>query len=239
MLEIPDTLTLRAIYAHGLFPMAEERDSDELFFMDPEERALLPIHDIHISRSLKKFMRKTDYTVTVNQDFEAVINACADQYKGRTDTWINKKIQDVFIMAHQDGFAHSIEYRLGGELMGGLYGLSVGGIFCGESMFSRSDNASKVALIHLCARLDIGGYSVLDAQYENEHLKQFGLNIVPKDDYIAILEQYRLLETDFLQEGASEEAILEFYFANRAERAAELKASTQLDPDSEHPQAQL
>lgn len=202
-------------YAHGLFLMADDRDTPAHWYT-AEQRGQLPITSLHIPRSLKKYMRKTPYHITINQDFEAVIKACAAQTTERTETWINEEIEQSFITLHQQGHAHSVEYRdETGQLLGGLYGLSLGGTFCGESMFSRSPNASKIALIHLCARLYKGGYKILDTQFKNDHLGQFGIYEISHQNYLAELHRHLTIQTDFLLHGINEKEILEEYWQHR------------------------
>ena len=139
---ITPELLLRA-YRSGIFPMAEHRDDPELFWVDPRQRGIIPLNGLHISRSLARRLRRDDYSVTVDQDFEGVIDACAD----RQETWINQEIRSLFIELHERGIAHSLEVWMDGELAGGVYGLEVGGAFCGESMFSRRRDGSKIALL--------------------------------------------------------------------------------------------
>jgi leucyl/phenylalanyl-tRNA--protein transferase len=219
---LPDILL--NIYAQGLFPMAENAQALHIDFYRPEMRGQISIDDLHIPRSLKKFMRDTEYTITINQNFEDVIDGCAttdSTKKDRENTWINPVIRDSFIAAHKAGYAHSVEYRLDGELMGGLYGLSVGKIFCGESMFSRAPNASKTALVHLCARLYESGYRVLDTQYTNPHLEQFGVYEVSGESYEDMLKEYAFVPADFILEGRDEAAILRSYFRARQSRRSQ------------------
>ncbi len=186
--KITPEMLLRA-YAIGIFPMAEARNDPELYWIDPEQRGILPLDDFHIPRSLKKTVRqalaggKDQFRVTCDQAFERVIEGCAAPAPGRNQTWINETIfelcRQLFLMGH----AHSVEVWLGDELVGGLYGVSLGGAFFGESMFSRATDASKVALVHLVARLRYGGYSLLDTQFVTKHLGRFGAQEIPRDDY--------------------------------------------------------
>lgn len=183
----PDLL-LRA-YRLGLFPMAESRNSLALHWLDPEARGILPLHGLHISRSLMKILRGKRFTVTANQAFAAVIAACAKARAGRPETWINHEIERLFIGLYRLGFAHSLETWEDGRLVGGLYGASLGGAFFGESMFSTSSNASKVALAHLVARLRLGGYTLLDTQFITDHLVSLGAIEVPRPTYHILLAQ--------------------------------------------------
>lgn len=181
---------LYAEYREGRFPMAETAD-DPFLIVTPHERGLLPIKDLHISHSLKKTLKRAPYEVRVDTAFDAVITACAEPQPDRPETWINSDILLLFNELHRQGHAHSVECWDGDTLVGGLYGLAVGGVFCGESMFSRATDASKVALVHLCKRLEAGGFSLLDAQFHNPHLEQFGLYTLPQDAYVARLYELR------------------------------------------------
>ena len=180
--------TIIKAYAMGLFPMAESHDSKEIRFYDPDVRGLIPLDDtlgsgLHIPRRLQRRVRQHPYDITIDQDFTAVISACAAPRANRTDTWINTDIRRLFIALHRMGFAHSVEVWHQGNLVGGLYGLSLRAAFFGESMFSRQTDASKIALVHLMARLRHGGFQLLDAQFTNEHLKQFGVKDVPRAEF--------------------------------------------------------
>ena len=186
IMEVTPELVLRA-YRAGLFPMAETRRGHRLYWLDPERRGVLPLDRFHLPRRLLRTVRSGPYTVTTDQDFAAVIAACATSAPGREDTWINPDIERLFSLLHRQGHAHSVECRLDGALVGGLYGVSLGGAFFGESMFSRARDASKVALVHLVARLRAGGYQLLDTQFTTSHLEQFGTEEVPRDDYKRLL----------------------------------------------------
>jgi len=186
IMEVTPELVLRA-YRAGLFPMAETRRGNRLYWLDPEKRGVLPLDRFHLPRRLLRTVRSGPYTVTADQDFPAVIAACATSAPGREDTWINPDIERLFSALHRQGHAHSVECRLNGALVGGLYGVSLGGAFFGESMFSRARDASKVALVHLVARLRAGGYQLLDTQFTTSHLEQFGTEEVPRDDYKRLL----------------------------------------------------
>ncbi len=185
-MEVTPELVLRA-YRAGLFPMAETRRGNRLYWLDPERRGVLPLDRFHAPRRLLRTVRSGPYTVTSDQDFRDVIAACATSAPGREDTWINPDIERLFSALHQQGHAHSVECWLEGVLVGGLYGVSLGGAFFGESMFSRARDASKVALVHLVARLRAGGYQLLDTQFTTSHLEQFGTEEVPRDDYKRLL----------------------------------------------------
>ena len=180
--------TLIKAYALGVFPMADAHDSDDIRFYDPEVRALIPLDDavgrgIHIPRRLRRTVRKTPFNVTIDHDFPAVIKGCAELADDRTDTWINKDIQALYIALHKMGFAHSIEVWDNNRLVGGLYGVALRAAFFGESMFSRATDASKIALVHLMARLKAGGFQILDAQFTNPHLVQFGITEISRDAF--------------------------------------------------------
>lgn len=187
-LQITSELLLRA-YRMGLFPMAETRNSATLHWLDPEARGILPLHGLHISRSLAKKLRSNRFHVTSDTAFQDVIAACAQVKPDREETWINHEIERLFIELYQLGFAHSIETWENGQLVGGLYGACLGGAFFGESMFSRATDASKVALVHLVARLRLGGYTLLDTQFLTDHLASLGAIEVSRAAYHALLAQ--------------------------------------------------
>lgn len=170
-------------YAMGLFPMAESRDDDEFWWFDPPRRGQLDIASLHIPDKLRRSVLKHPYEIRVDTAFADVIDACAETRKVQAETWINKPIRDIFVTLHQMGFTHSVEAWQDGKLVGGLYGLALGGVFCGESMFSRATDASKICLVHLCARLWKAGFTVLDTQFVNDHLTQFGCYEIAKEQY--------------------------------------------------------
>ena len=184
--EITADLMLRA-YRHGLFPMAETRGGERLYWLDPERRGILPLDKFHVPRRLARTVLSDLYTVTVDQDFPATIAGCAEPAPGRDDTWINPQIERLFSELHRLGHAHSVETRQDDQLVGGLYGVAIGGVFFGESMFSFARDASKVALVHLVARLRLGGFRLLDTQFVTAHLAQFGAEDLARDDYKARL----------------------------------------------------
>src|SRR5664280_2986941 len=191
----PEVL-LRA-YACGIFPMAESADGPTLFWVEPEMRGLIPLDGFRVSSRLGRTVRSGAFTVTVNTAFKAVIAGCAAPQPGRDDTWINKRIRDLYVGLHEIGHAHSVEVWDNDELVGGLYGVSLGRAFFGESMFHRARDASKVALVHLIARLRAGGYRLLDTQYVTEHLKTFGAVEVGKRRYHRLLEDALIGDADF------------------------------------------
>lgn len=171
------------LYGHGLFPMAESADSAELLWFDPDMRGILPLDHFKLSRSLRKFVLKSPFEIKITSDFEQVIRKCAEATSERPDTWINSEIINLYTSLSKCGFAHSVECWHEGVLVGGLYGVAIGGAFFGESMFSRTSNASKVALVHLIARLNGTGFQLLDTQFNNDHLQQFGCLEIPRDLY--------------------------------------------------------
>jgi len=180
-------------YASGYFPMATSRKSNALEWFYPEMRGVLPLDNFHIPRSLAKFMRKSPFIITTDKTFEQVIRNCANIDESRDSTWINDEIIKLYCQLHANGFAHSVEcWQQDGReprLVGGLYGVAIGGAFFGESMFSKVSNASKVALVHLVGLLRKSGYTLLDAQFINEHLLQFGIEEIPRDTYLARLDR--------------------------------------------------
>lgn len=185
--ELTSAMMLRA-YRNGLFPMAETRDSARLYWLDPEQRGVLPLETFRIPRRLGRTVLSGPYEVTADADFPGVIAGCATPAPGRDETWINPQIERLFTRLHAEGHAHSVETWLNGALVGGLYGVAIGGVFFGESMFSVARDASKVALAHLVARLRLGGFTLLDTQFVTAHLKQFGATEIPRDTYRALLE---------------------------------------------------
>lgn len=204
-------------YKQGLFPMAYNAGSPFIHWVCPPMRGQLPIADLHIPRSLRKTLRKGEFTVTTDKAFEAVIALCGESVKTRPETWINDPIRKAYTQLFYDGYGHSVEVWRGRELVGGLYGLQIGAAFFGESMFSRASDASKIALVHLCARLWKGGFSMLDTQFVNDHLQQFGVYEIPHRDYIKQLREAVRQEADFGLWGADEGSILEDYLKTRAQ----------------------
>jgi leucyl/phenylalanyl-tRNA--protein transferase len=183
---ITPEILLRA-YSIGLFPMAESADDPEIFWVEPELRGVLPLDTFHVSKSLAKTIRHKPFDIRFNSDFDAVITACAEETAGRPSTWINRTIKGLYSTLHRMGHAHTVEAWEGDELVGGLYGVSLGSAFFGESMFSRRTDASKICLVHLVKRLREKGFSLLDTQFTTEHLKTFGAIDVQKDDYARML----------------------------------------------------
>jgi leucyl/phenylalanyl-tRNA--protein transferase len=195
--DIFDLEELLACYRRGVFPMADARDDDRVFLIDPQRRGVIPLDDFHVSKRLARTVRSARFSVTVDTDFHGVLEACAAAVPGRTETWINHAIQRMYEALHRQGRAHSVEVRLDGVLVGGLYGVSLGGAFFGESMFSRARDASKVALVHLVARLIAGGYRLLDTQFITEHLTQFGTVEIGRQVYRRRLDEALAVDADF------------------------------------------
>jgi len=182
-IDITPELMLRA-YRAGLFPMAESRGGDRLYWLDPERRGIIPMDaGFHVPKRLLRTTLSGPYRVTANADFAGTIAGCAAPAPGREDTWINPEIESLFLSLHRQGHAHSVEVWEGERLVGGLYGVVLGAAFFGESMFSRARDASKVALVHLVARLRLGGFTLLDSQFLTEHLAQFGAHEIPRAEY--------------------------------------------------------
>ena len=186
MTDITAELVLKA-YTYGVFPMAKSRGDTDVFWVKPKLRGVIPLDQFHVSRSLRKRLRRGDFQVTVNKDFAGVMAGCAESKESRPDTWINDRILALFMELHDAGLAHSIECWKDGELAGGLYGLAMGAAFFGESMFSRATDASKVALCHLAAILKCGHFSLLDTQFITDHLKQFGAIEISQKEYLGEL----------------------------------------------------
>lgn len=185
-------------YSIGLFPMAESADDPNLFWVEPEIRGTLPLDEFHAPRSLAKKIRKKPYTITVNRAFKAVVRGCADPAPDRADTWINATIMALYAQLFEMGHAHSVEaWDHDAHLVGGLYGVSLGRAFFGESMFSRATDASKICLVHLVERMKARGFVLLDTQFSTDHLRQFGVIDVPRDDYMKMLEEALIGDAEF------------------------------------------
>ncbi|ODR89473.1 leucyl/phenylalanyl-tRNA--protein transferase [Sinorhizobium alkalisoli] len=184
--EITPDMLLRA-YSIGLFPMADSADDPELFWVEPEIRGVIPLDSFHVSRSLAKTLRKRPFEIRYDTAFEAVVAGCARPAPGRPTTWINTRIRALYAALHRMGYAHSVEAWQGDLLVGGLYGVSLGAAFFGESMFSLRKDASKICLVHLVERLRARGFELLDTQFTTEHLKSFGAIDVPKAEYDLLL----------------------------------------------------
>lgn len=202
-------------YRQGLFPMAYHAGSPYIHWICPEMRGQLPIETLHIPRRLQKTLRKNPFEITIDTDFESVIRGCAKPAPNRPETWINEPIVKAFLQLHRLGHAHSVECWQGGMLAGGLYGLAVGSAFFAESMFSSCTDSSKIALVHLTARLWRGGFTLLDTQFTNDHLRQFGVYEIPHKDYRLLLKDAARKPADFTLADLSEADILAAYFAFR------------------------
>lgn len=189
---------LLACYKRGVFPMAESRDDEGFFIVDPEWRCIFPLDNFHVPKRLARTLRQDKFTFTINRDFARVIDGCAAPGKDREDTWINPDIRALYMELHRRGTAHSVETRIDGELIGGLYGVALGGAFFGESMFSTERDASKVALVYLVARLIRGGFTLLDTQFVTDHLRQFGTVDLDKAAFHRELSQAVAGQADFL-----------------------------------------
>ena len=207
--------TIIKAYSLGLFPMADTRDGLEIKFYNPDQRALIPIDNsldggVHIPRRLQRRVRQAPYAVTMNKDFTAVIDACAAPSNQREDTWINRDIRRLYIALHKMGFAHSVEVWLDEVLVGGLYGVALRAAFFGESMFTRESDASKIALVHLMARLRHGRFLLLDAQFTNDHLQQFGITEIDRADFQDRLADALFTEANLAPEIPSAQLVIPF-----------------------------
>jgi leucyl/phenylalanyl-tRNA--protein transferase len=208
--EITADILLRA-YAYGVFPMGESRDDPSLYWVDPQERGIIPLDGFKLPRKLRSTVRKSPFKVTIDTAFRAVMEACALPAPGRSGTWINDRIVDLYCQLHERGYAHSVECWKDQQLVGGLYGVSLGAAYFGESMFSRETDASKIALTYLVARLRRGGFKLLDTQFVTDHLAQFGALEIPRDEYRRRLAEAITLPSDFysLDAGAAAEEIVQ------------------------------
>jgi leucyl/phenylalanyl-tRNA--protein transferase len=206
----PDELI--ACYRRGVFPMAESREAIQLFLVDPDWRGILPLDRFHVAKRLARTLRQGGFSITIDRDFPAVLDGCASPRPDARETWINPTIRSLYLELHARGFAHSVETRdADGSLIGGLYGVAVGGAFFGESMFSTARDASKIALVHLAARLRFGGFKLLDAQFWTAHLAQFGAEQLPRRAFRKRLEAALEVEADFFRfaENASADQVLQ------------------------------
>ncbi len=198
MTTITPQILLKA-YAAGIFPMAESAEDAALYWVEPDERGIIPLRGLRISHSLRKQVRKQTFEIRIDTAFLEVIEACAAKTKNRKSTWINARICKLYDQLHKMGHCHSVECWGDGKLVGGLYGVKIGAAFFGESMFSRATDASKVALVHLVARLNAGGFQLLDAQFMNPHLKTLGAIVISKADYRELLPSAIEASADFLK----------------------------------------
>ena len=194
--ELTPELILRA-YRAGIFPMSESEDDPDIFWVSPQMRGVIPLDGFNISKSLRKTLRSHPFSIVVDRDFPAVIEACATSGSDRESTWINATIRDLYGELFAMGYCHTVEIYDGDDLVGGLYGLAIGGAFFGESMFHRRTDASKIALAHLVERLDVGGYTLLDTQFITPHLASLGAVEIPRAIYEVRLSAALEIEGDF------------------------------------------
>ena len=208
--EITPQVLLKA-YSCGIFPMAESADDPALYWIEPQQRGILLLDDVHVPRRLARTVRTAEFTVKIDSDFDGVISGCADPRPGRRSTWINSRIHRLYRDLFDMGHCHTVEVWADGEIAGGLYGVSLGGAFFGESMFSNVRDASKIALVYLCARLVHGGYRLLDTQFVTDHLRQFGTLEIDRREFHRRLEEALPVKADFkrLAVDASPDAVLE------------------------------
>ncbi len=183
--------------------MGDARNDPNLFLVDPDMRGIIPLDEFHVPKRLLRTVKKQPFKVTVDQAFTRVMEMCAESAKGRESTWINSPILNLYSSLHHEGHAHSIECWDGKDLVGGLYGVALGGAFFGESMFSRATDASKIALVHLVAHLLEDGFVLLDAQFHNPHLEQFGLVEIPRQDFKKLLKEALTIDATFYSKSAS------------------------------------
>lgn len=195
-MEITKKLLLSA-YMQGIFPMAESADADDVYWVDPDERGIFPLDQFHVPKKLARKIKREPFDIRINTAFREVMLKCAEPTGNieRQNTWINSLILDRYCELHELGYAHSVECWQDGKLVGGLYGVSLNGAFCGESMFHDVTDASKIALVYLVARLRVGGYSLLDTQFVTDHLSQFGAIEISRKEYRALLN-YALKNDD-------------------------------------------
>lgn len=184
-------------YRRGVFPMADSREDERVFLIDPQRRGVIPLDGFHVPARLARTVRSGRFQIDIDTDFRGVVEACAQARPGRLETWINHPIQRLYERLHHAGQAHSVECRLDGALVGGLYGVSLGAAFFGESMFSTARDASKVALTHLVGRLIVGGYRLLDTQFMTQHLARFGAVEIPRATYRRRLAEALAAPADF------------------------------------------
>ena len=225
-IEITPQVLLKA-YACGIFPMAESADDPSLYWIEPQNRGVLPLDGVHVPRRLRKTCRSGLYEVRINSDFDGVIDGCAASRPGRRSTWINPRIRQLYGALFRQGHCHTVETYLDGRLVGGLYGVSLGAAFFGESMFSTERDASKIALVYLVARLVHGRFTLLDTQFVTEHLRQFGTVELGKDEFLAELEPAAAAKADFLAlpEDTSADQVLALIAAANRSTGAETGAT--------------
>lgn len=198
LLEITPQVLLKA-YTCGIFPMAESADDPQLYWIEPQARGVLPLDQVRVPKRLQRTIRQQPYEVRIDTDFDGVIAGCAASRPGRRTTWINDRIRKLYRELHRLGYCHTVETWKDGRLVGGLYGVALGGAFFGESMFSEMQDASKIALVYLCARLIHGGFVLLDTQFVTDHLRQFGTIEVDRNQFHNQLEHALRADGDFFR----------------------------------------
>lgn len=210
MVEITPQVLLKA-YACGIFPMAESADDNALYWIEPEQRGVLPLDSVHVPKRLARTIRQNRFEIKIDSDFEGVIEGCAGSRPDRSSTWINDRIRSLYRELFELGHCHTVETWREGKLVGGLYGVHLGGVFFGESMFALERDASKVALVYLVARLRYGGFSLLDTQFVTDHLVRFGAIEVSRDKFQRLLEDALVDTGDFfaLAPDASADSVLQ------------------------------
>jgi len=196
MIEITPQVLLKA-YACGIFPMAESADDNALYWIEPERRGILPLDAIHVPKRLSRTIRQGRFEIRTDSDFDGVIDGCAGSRPERRSTWINDRIRTLYRELYNLGHCHTVEAWREGRLVGGLYGVHLGGAFFGESMFSHERDASKIALVYLAARLKFGGFKLLDTQFVTEHLTRFGATEVTREAFQRLLEEALAVSADF------------------------------------------
>lgn len=209
-IEITPEILLKA-YALGVFPMADSADDPSIFWLEPERRGILPLDRFHLPKRLARTIRQNLFEIRVDSDFDGVIAGCSESVPGRRQTWINRRIRALYGALFRMGACHTVESWQDGRLVGGLYGVRIGAAFFGESMFSRVTDASKVALVHLVARLRAGGFRLLDTQFTTQHLTRFGAIEVPRSAYQRLLDEATEADADFyrLSGGATSDEVLQ------------------------------
>lgn len=219
VIEITPQVLLKA-YTCGIFPMAESADDPALYWIEPQQRGILQLDRVHVPKRLARTIRQGTFEMRIDTDFDGVITGCAASRPGRRSTWINPKIRSLYSDLFDMGYCHTVETWKDGHLVGGLYGVALAGAFFGESMFSTERDASKAALVYLCARLIYGRFSLLDTQFVTEHLRQFGTVEIDRTDFHARLEKALEARGDFLALGknAPPEQILTIIEAGRGTR---------------------
>lgn len=198
VIEITPQVLLKA-YTCGIFPMAESADDPALYWIEPQHRGILPLNAVHVPRRLARTLRTTTHQVRIDTNIDAVIEGCAASRPGRRSTWINERIRALYRDLFELGHCHTVEVWDGSRLLGGLYGVALNGAFFGESMFSYERDASKVALVHLAARLAYGGFTLLDTQFVTDHLRQFGTVELNREEFHRLLEKALNVDADFMR----------------------------------------